>query len=92
LAFKKTKKFHGDTAQPHLQGPAPERPDKGEETDLQQRYRHLDHTSGLDNPGLAGTVGRRRNNAANPHVARTFPKNRTPEDTAPSETQITSGR
>lgn len=76
-----------DTSQPKMQGPEPEPPEfekanAGEETDLQQRFRHLDHTKGVDNPGMAGTTGRRRNNAANPHVARTFPK---------KETQITNG-
>jgi hypothetical protein len=65
--FKKLKQQR-ETAQPQEQAPMPA--SEPEESDLQERYRHLDRTNAQISPGLAGTTGRRRNNATNPHVAK----------------------
>jgi hypothetical protein len=66
--FKKSQQraYSGPQEQPLSQDPEAEMSD----TDLQEKYRHLDRTNAQSNPGLAGTRARRRNNAANMHVAR----------------------
>lgn len=88
MASRKFKKMQRlDSAQPQEPMAGPAAQTEFETQDLQERYRHLDHTNARENPGLAGTRARRRNNAANPHVAKGPGL-----EVTPKETQVVNGR